>query len=244
MPFYDGNQLDHQGFFARDRSKAPRFSTSRRKPIFDEKRATDSPGPGSYGAATSTLSNKGIKIGGSSRFRSNSASGRLEMGGEVTPGPSAYDSHPSVSTPGGVITRARRNINFNRRDDSPGPCQYSANESLLSKKGVPFSRSSRSARTGRVNAFSESPGPCAYNVPQGGYRAPASFPRQKRTAASSITESSPGPCAYQPTYPNQRQNNCGTFGRAKKETVFSKREATPGPGEYTPMYAMSSRFAK
>ena len=56
---------------------------------------------------------KGIKIGGSSRFRSNSASGRLEMGGEVTPGPSAYDSHPSVSTPGGVITRARRNINFN-----------------------------------------------------------------------------------------------------------------------------------
>ena len=99
------------------------------------------------------------------------------------------------------------------RDDSPGPCQYSANESLLSKKGVPFSRSSRSARTGRVNAFSESPGPCAYNVPQGGYRAPASFPRQKRTAASSITESSPGPCAYQPTYPNQRQNNCGTFGR-------------------------------
>eukprot|EP00668_Euglena_longa_P042508 GGOE01056274.1.p1 GENE.GGOE01056274.1~~GGOE01056274.1.p1 ORF type:complete len:253 (-),score=53.53 GGOE01056274.1:242-967(-) len=232
------------GFFTPDLSKAAKFPTAPRRPIFDAKQAADLPGPGAYSVNSSLLSSKGARIGGQQRFRSNSAAGRLEGAAPDSPGPAAYDTKLSPNLKGGVITRALRPSPVKEVGSSPGPCQYAA-QSSLSAKGVPFPRAPRSGK----DAFSpkeDSPGPCAYNPQRSGYSAAVvSFPKQKRRMAELAPgEQSPGPCAYATTISSFRPQSGCTFGRAKREVRFGSKESLPGPGEYTPVYAFESRFTK
>jgi len=230
----------HTGFFTPDLSKAAKFPTAPRRPIFDEKAAHNLPGPGSYALNQSTLSTKGVRIG-NGRSQSVPRAERAE-----SPGPAAYDVHPPLShLPGGVITRAPRPSPMKELTPSPGPCQYDVDISTLNKKGAPIPRSRRLSN-GLTRAVADpSPGPAAYSPSSPPPRpAPASFPRQRRRVLEFETGISPGPCSYQSTDGVPRTNRGGTFGRAKREISFVRKDPLPGPGEYTPLYAFESRFTK
>merc|ERR1712118_83274 len=151
--------------------------------------------------------------------------------------------HPKNSS--GSMTRARREVGFNRSSSvpTPGPCDYVGDDRHEAhQKRFPAATIGRGPGhrlATSVTRLTASPGPGCYSVDVG------SIARRRRggvigTGSGHQTpelsrEGSPGPGAY--SWDDRRQSHhwggaTGTFGRGPGHVSLS-REGSPGPADYS-----------